>query len=152
MPDHSGVTHEMKRLTVTAVALGALTIGLTGCGGDHASSDANGLRRNGSAVATSAPAPASSTAPAPATPTEAPGTTTHPENSGLGPASQTTCGEFRKLDIEGEKSLMERILAENPGSKFDGSPNVALGTAKLVCLSKSEADKPVAVAIGMVTE
>lgn len=152
MPDHSGVTHEMKRLTVTAVALGALTVALTGCGDDHSSTDANGLRRNGSAVATSAPAPASSTTPAPAPPTEAPGTTAHPENSGLGPASSTTCDEFRKLDIEGEKSLMDRILAENPGSKFDGSPNVALGTAKLVCLSKSEADKPVAVAIGMVTE
>ncbi|WP_036506214.1 MULTISPECIES: hypothetical protein [Nocardia] len=142
----------MKRLTVTAVALGALTVALTGCGGDdHSSADANGLRRNGSAVATSAPAPASTT-PVPAPPTEAPGTTAHPENSGLGPASATTCDEFRKLDIEGEKSLMDRILAENPGSKFDGSPNVALGTAKLVCLSKSEADKPVAVAIGMVTE
>ncbi|PSR60083.1 hypothetical protein C8258_28670 [Nocardia sp. MDA0666] len=129
-----------------------MTVALTGCGGDdHSSADANGLRRNGSAVATSAPAPASTT-PAPAPPTEAPGTTAHPENSGLGPASATTCDEFRKLDIEGEKSLMDRILAENPGSKFDGSPNVALGTAKLVCLSKSEADKPVAVAIGMVTE
>ncbi|MCC3317639.1 hypothetical protein [Nocardia africana] len=141
----------MKRLTVTAVALGALTIGLTGCGGDdHSSTDANGLRRNGSAVATSAGVPASSTAPA--TPTETPAPTAHPENSGLGPASQTTCDEFRKLDIEGEKSLMDRILAENPGSKFDGSPNVALGTAKLVCLSKSEAGKPVAVAIGIVTQ
>ncbi|WP_063001098.1 hypothetical protein [Nocardia mikamii] len=140
----------MKRLTVTAVALGALTVALTGCGGgDHSSADANGLRRNGSAATTSAPAPASSTTPVPAPSAEAPGTTAHPENSGLGPASATTCDEFRKLDIEGEKSLMDRILAENPGSKFDGSPNVALGTAKLVCLSKSEADKPVAVAIGI---
>ncbi|GAB2701078.1 hypothetical protein GCM10027089_23870 [Nocardia thraciensis] len=67
----------------------------------------------------------------------------------MGPASQTTCGEFKTLDTEGEKSLMDSLLAENPGSKFEGSPNVALGTAKLVCLAESQADKPVAVAIGM---
>ncbi|WP_025353185.1 hypothetical protein [Nocardia nova] len=142
----------MKRLTVAAVALSALVVGLTACGSDdHSATDANGLRRNGSAVATSAPAaPPPTSAPEPSTPEAAP--TTTEENSSLGPASRTTCDEFRKLDVEAEKSLMDRILAENPGSKFDGSPNVALGTAKLVCLAKSEAGKPVAVAIGVVSE
>ncbi len=141
----------MKRLTVVAVALSALVVALTACGSDdHSSTDANGLRRNGSAVATSAPAaPQSSSAPAPSTPEVAP---TTDANSSLGQASRTTCDEFRKLDVEGEKALMDRILAENPGSKFEGSPNVALGTAKLVCLAKSEAGKPVPVAIGIATE
>ncbi|WP_227979424.1 hypothetical protein [Nocardia spumae] len=141
----------MKRLTVTAVALAALAVGLTACGSDdHSSADANGLRRNGSAVATSAPANVPPTSAAsPSTPAAEPSATEH-QNSAT--ASQTTCGEFRKLDVEGEKSLMERILAENPGSKFEGSPNVALGTAKLVCLAKSEADKPVPVAIGIAEE
>ena len=142
----------MKRLTVAAVTLSALVVGLTACGSDdHSSTDANGLRRNGSAVATSAPAPAPSTSAPPSSEPEAAPTTTE-SNSSLGPASRTTCDEFRKLDVEGEKSLMDRILAENPGSKFDGSPNVALGTAKLVCLAKAEAAKPVAVAIGIATE
>ncbi|MEV5648412.1 hypothetical protein AB0L57_09190 [Nocardia sp. NPDC052254] len=143
----------MKRLTVATVALSALVIGLTACGSDDHSSaaDANGLRRNGSAVATSAPAaPSPSSAPASAPPEVASPTTE--SDSSVGLASRTTCEEFRKLDVEGEKSLMDRILAENPGSKFDGSPNVALGTAKLMCLAKSEADKPVPVAIGMITE
>ncbi|NKY87109.1 hypothetical protein [Nocardia veterana] len=142
----------MKRLTAAAVALGALTVALTACGDDHSATDANGLRRNGSAVATSAAQVPPTSAAASSAPAEAPSPTAQPNNSSLGKASQTTCGEFRKLDIEGEKSLMDRILAENPGSKFEGSPNVALGTAKLVCLAKSEADKPVAVAIGIATE
>lgn len=144
----------MKRLTVTMAALAALTVGLTACGSDDPSStDADGLRRNASAVVTPSPAPSGPATPAPETsaPTEAPPTTEAAPDSSSGSASETTCGEFRKLDIDGEKALMERILAENPGSKFDGSPNVALGTAKLVCLSESKTDTPVAVAIGVVT-
>ncbi|MBO0856717.1 MAG: hypothetical protein J2P18_23455, partial [Nocardia sp.] len=65
------------------------------------------------------------------------------------PASQITCDQFRQMNADSEKSLMQRLIKENPGSKFDGSPNVALGTAKLVCLSKSEANKTVAAAVGI---
>lgn len=144
----------MKRLTVTLAALAALIVGLTACGSDdHSSTDADGLRRNASAVVTPSPAPSGPAIPAPesSTPAEVPSTSEAAPDSSAGSASKTTCGEFRELDIAGEKALMERILAENPGSKFDGSPNVALGTAKLVCLSESKSDTPVAVAIGVVT-
>ncbi|MBF6175371.1 hypothetical protein IU476_28295 [Nocardia blacklockiae] len=126
-------------------------MGLTACGGsDDAGSDANGLRRNAQSSAP-APAPAapSATPGAPESPAPAPTTEAGSANASLGPASRTTCGEFKNLDTDGEKSLMEQMLAENPGSKFEGSPNVALGTAKLVCLSGSQAETPVAVAIGI---
>ncbi|MFF3574648.1 MULTISPECIES: hypothetical protein [Nocardia] len=53
------------------------------------------------------------------------------------------------MSIEDETSLVKKVLAENPGSKLDGSPNVALGTARLVCLASSEQNKPIAVAIGV---
>ncbi|WP_254206498.1 hypothetical protein [Nocardia alni] len=56
------------------------------------------------------------------------------------------------MDVDSEKALMEKILAENPGSKFAGSPDVALGTAKLVCLAHTEQNQPVAVAIGVVQQ
>lgn len=142
----------MKRLSATAVVLSALALGLTACGGndDDSGTDAAGLRRN--APSTSAvpatPAPPASPAP-PESPAQPPTTAAGSGNASLGPASRTTCGEFKNLDTDSEKSLLEQILAENPGSKFDGSPNVALGTAKLVCLAASQADTPVAVAIGV---
>ncbi|MCX4099004.1 hypothetical protein [Nocardia sp. alder85J] len=145
----------MKRIVVLAVAAGALT--LAGCGGNDSAPAPAGLRQasaTGSAVAapSSASAVSSASAPAPETAT-APGTSTAaPVATGtLGPASATPCGRFKTMDVDAEKALMEQVLAENPGSKFEGSPNVALGTAKLVCLSSSRVDTPVAVAIGIAT-
>ncbi|MEV6319886.1 hypothetical protein AB0M45_01640 [Nocardia sp. NPDC051787] len=145
----------MKRTSAIALAVGAVGFLLAGCGGANDSTDANGLREGASATSTSTPA-RTSTAPIaapnadPDTGTDAPVTTMKEGTSSLGPASSTTCGEFKKLDTEGEKALIEQILAENPGGPFEGSPNVALGTAKLVCLSPSVANTSVAVAAGIV--
>ncbi|WP_039802508.1 hypothetical protein [Nocardia araoensis] len=144
----------MKRTSAIVLIAGTVGFLLAGCGGGDESTDANGLRK-GSATATAAASAArTTTAPGTATPsspadTDAP-TTTKQRDSALGPASSTTCGEFRKLDTDAEKVLIEQILAENPGGPFEGSPNVALGTAKLVCLAPSVADKPVATAAGLV--
>ncbi|MGK8511529.1 hypothetical protein ACRS5S_27075 [Nocardia asiatica] len=143
----------MKRISAIVLAVGTVGFLLAGCGGADESTDANGLRK-GSASATTSASAARTTAPGTATPdtpadTDTP-VTTKRGDAALGPASSTTCGEFRKLDTEGEKALIEQILAENPGGPFDGSPNVALGTAKLVCLSPSVADTSVAVAAGIV--
>ncbi|MCM6777420.1 hypothetical protein NDR87_28425 [Nocardia sp. CDC159] len=139
----------MTRLSATVAVLGALTLGLTACGGNDSSGPDGGSHPHGSTT-TAAP-----TTTAPTTsftvvepPSEAPGGA-HPQYSALGPASRTTCNEFKTLDTDAEKSLIEKVLAENPGSKLDGNPNLALGTAKLVCLAASQADKPVAVAIGI---
>ncbi|HLS77890.1 MAG TPA: hypothetical protein VK083_13990 [Nocardia sp.] len=65
--------------------------------------------------------------------------------------TQTTCAEFKELDTEAEKAVVEAILAEHPESQYAGSPNVALGTAKLVCLAAANADKTVAEAAGLLT-
>ncbi|MBF6186882.1 hypothetical protein IU468_01000 [Nocardia farcinica] len=70
-------------------------------------------------------------------------------SSTTGEAAQTTCAEFKNLDTEAEKAVVEAILAENPDSPYAGSPNVALGTAKLVCLSEANAGKTVAAAAGL---
>lgn len=67
-------------------------------------------------------------------------------------AAQTTCREFKELDNDAQKSLIEQILTENPDSPFSGSPNVALGTAKLVCNAESVADTPVADAAGILVD
>ncbi|WP_454196254.1 hypothetical protein [Nocardia sp. Marseille-Q1738] len=147
----------MKRTSAIVLAVGTVGFLLAGCGGADESTDANGLRKDASATSTSTPA-RTSTAPITApnagtgtdTGTDAPVTTMKEGTSSLGPASSTTCGEFKKLDTDGEKALIEQILAENPGGPFEGSPNVALGTAKLVCLSPSVADTSVAVAAGIV--
>ncbi|UGT70386.1 hypothetical protein LTT66_09590 [Nocardia gipuzkoensis] len=144
----------MKRTSAIVLALGTVGFLLAGCGGADESTDANGLRKGSASATTSASAARTTTAPDTATPdtpaeTEAPATTKESDPS-LGPASSTTCGEFRKLDTDGEKALIEQILAENPGGPFDGSPNVALGTAKLVCLSPSVAGTSVAIAAGIV--
>lgn len=146
-------THVIKRVTAIALATGAVVFALAGCGSsDDSSTDANGLRKGTTGTST----PASTTAAhptgtAPTANTDAPTTTkTTASNSSLGPASSTSCGEFKKLDSTEEKALIEKVLAENPGSAFEGSPNVALGTAKLVCLAPTYADTPVAVAAGIV--
>ncbi|MQY31100.1 hypothetical protein [Nocardia aurantia] len=146
----------MRTIAVLAVVAGTLT--LAGCGGKDTATDANGLRQkvSTSSVATSAPkspAPVASPPPASETPTAtatSAAASTAPVATGtLGPASRTPCSQFKTLDVDAERTLMNQVLAENPGSKFEGSPNVALGTAKLVCLSASRADTPVAVAIGI---
>jgi len=65
--------------------------------------------------------------------------------------AQTTCAEFKALDSEAETAVVDAILAENPDSLYAGSPNVALGTAKLVCLADANASKTVAEAAGLLT-
>jgi len=148
---HRG-THVIKRVTAIALATGAVVVALAGCGSsDDASTDANGLRKGASGTSTPATTSAHPTGTAPTSTGEAPTTTSKAPagDSSLGPASSTTCGEFKKLDSTEEKALIEKVLAENPGSEFEGSPNVALGTAKLVCLAPTYADTPVAVAAGI---
>ncbi|MEU2104756.1 hypothetical protein [Nocardia sp. NPDC019255] len=145
----------MKRTSAIVLVAGTVGFLLAGCGGGDESTDANGLRKGSvsataaasAARTTTASGTATSTAPAD---TDTTTTTTKQRDPALGPASSTTCGEFRKLDTDAEKALIEQILAENPGGPFDGSPNVALGTAKLVCLAPSVADTSVAVAAGIV--
>ncbi|MBF6193307.1 hypothetical protein [Nocardia implantans] len=144
----------MKRTSAIVLIAGTVGFLLAGCGGGDESTDANGLRKGSvsataaasAARTTTASGTATSTAPADTDTT----TTTKQRDPALGPASSTTCGEFRKLDTDAEKALIEQILAENPGGPFDGSPNVALGTAKLVCLAPSVAGTSVAVAAGIV--
>ncbi|WP_278261721.1 hypothetical protein [Nocardia sp. AG03] len=119
----------MNRISLAVLAAGALTLTLVGCGSGDDSADASGLRKG-----TPASASASTTTAAPTTKAAAGG---------------ITCAEFKTLDTEGEKAAIEKILAENPGGPFEGSPNVALGTAKLVCLAPGNADKTVAEAAGL---
>ncbi|MFI9506688.1 hypothetical protein [Nocardia sp. NPDC052566] len=131
----------MKRNFVIALAAASVALTLTGCGqSKDESTDANGLRKG---------TPSTSSTASPASTPSAGASTTPGKPAAAGAASKTTCAEFKKLDSAAEKTLIEQILAENPGSPFDGSPNVALGTAKLVCLSSSVADTPVAVAAGI---
>ncbi|MGK8520921.1 hypothetical protein ACRS6B_04875 [Nocardia asteroides] len=144
----------MKRIPAIVLAVGTVGFLLAGCGGADESTDANGLRQGSPSATTSAQATRTTTAPGTATPddpaeTDTPATTKQSDPA-LGPASSTTCGEFRKLATDEEKALIEQILAENPGGPFEGSPNVALGTAKLVCLSPSVAGTSVAIAAGIV--
>ncbi|WP_280193116.1 hypothetical protein [Nocardia farcinica] len=113
----------MKRFSVVVLTVATMAAALAGCGGSDSDS--------GSAAASSTAA--SSTA----------------ASSTTGKAAQTTCAEFKNLDTEAEKAVVEAILAENPDSPYAGSPNVALGTAKLVCLSEANAGKTVAVAAGL---
>ncbi|MBF6437384.1 hypothetical protein IU432_05820 [Nocardia cyriacigeorgica] len=123
---------------------------LAGCGPDE-STEASGLRKgttDTSSASTTTSARATTTSESSET-SSAP-TTTRTGGSTSGTASQTTCAEFRQLDIAAEKALIEAILAEHPESPFAGSPNVALGTAKLVCLSDEMANTPVAEAAGIV--
>ncbi|MEU7765871.1 hypothetical protein AB0B25_12185 [Nocardia sp. NPDC049190] len=142
----------MKRTSVIVLAIGTVGFLLTGCGGQDEPANPNGARTSSSSSTTAAARTTSATTTvAPSAEAEAePTATTKQSDSSLGPASSTTCGEYKKLDSDGEKALIEQILAENPGSPFEGSPNVALGTAKLVCLSPSVADTSVAVAAGIV--
>ncbi|MDO3648870.1 hypothetical protein [Nocardia mangyaensis] len=121
----------MNRTSLVVLATGALTLALAGCGSGDESAEASGLRKGTPTSSTIAPA----------------STTTTTTTAAVG--SAITCTEFRALDSDGEKRAIEQILADNPGSQFEGSPNVALGTAKLVCLAPGNADKTVAEAIGI---
>lgn len=112
---------------ISALVVTAAAVGLSGC---------------------ASPKPPAASHPSSAAPSAATGDTA--SAAGLGPASRTTCGDFKNMDNDAEKEVVTNVLAENPGSKFDASPNVALGTAKLVCLSSSRATVPIAIAIGVV--
>ncbi|WP_336087839.1 hypothetical protein [Nocardia sp. SSK8] len=120
----------MNRISLAVLAAGALTLTLAGCGSGDDSTDASGLRKGNPSASVSA-----------TTTTAAP--TTQAAAGGI------TCAEFKTLDSEGEKAAIAKILADNPGGPFEGSPNVALGTAKLVCLAPGNADKTVAEAAGL---
>ncbi|WP_188828994.1 hypothetical protein [Nocardia camponoti] len=136
----------MKRISLV-LAAAVLTAALAGCGSDDESTDANGLRKGtpgASATTTAAP---TTTSKAPAT-TKADATTTTSAAPAT-PSATITCREFKTLDEAGQKLAIEAILAANPGGAFDGSPNMALSTAKLICLVPGNADKPVASAAGM---
>ncbi|MEU7630450.1 hypothetical protein AB0C34_10750 [Nocardia sp. NPDC049220] len=139
----------MKRTSVIVLAIGTVGFLLAGCSGQDEPSNAHGQHTGSSSTTTAAARTTIATTVASSAEPETT-TTTKQSDPSLGPASSTTCGEYKKLDSDGEKALIEQILAENPGSPFEGSPNVALGTAKLVCLSPSVADTSVAVAAGIV--
>lgn len=144
----------MKRISIVALAAGVLVLvlGLAGCGSD-ASTQASGLRQGDPGATTTAArsaAPVATTVAAPPVepPATAPATTAAVKKTTAPNGPQTTCGEFRDLDGNTEKQVIQQLLAANPGGQFDGSPNVALGTAKLVCLAANYTDTQVAVAIG----
>ncbi|MFC9663109.1 hypothetical protein ACFVJ5_22960 [Nocardia sp. NPDC127606] len=124
---------QMNRISLAVLAAGALTLTLVGCGSDD-SADASGLRKG---------TPSSS---APVT-TKAPTSSAAPTSAAAG--ADITCTQFKSLDPDGEKKAIDQILAAHPGGPFEGSPNVALSTVKLVCLVPANADKPVADAAGM---
>ncbi|MFI1915389.1 hypothetical protein [Nocardia sp. NPDC020380] len=152
----------MKRSSIVALAAGAMVLSLAGCGSGK-STQADGVRQATSTI-TAKTAPAAS--PAPVIPTTAAAATTSaasviepPPNAAPVTASvaqqttapngaQTNCHEFLQLTEDTEKQVIGQILAANPGSKFDGSPNVALGTARIACTVADYAKTPVAVAIG----
>ncbi|MEV6100350.1 hypothetical protein [Nocardia sp. NPDC051981] len=141
----------MKRLSIVALAAGAMALTLAGCGSDK-SSDTNGLKQAGTTTAArTTSAGASTTTTAAATPVqppaEAPTSATAAKKTAAPAGAQTTCGDFRDLTEDAEKQVIDQVLAANPGSFLDGSPNVALGTAKLACLASTYANTPVAVAI-----
>ncbi|MFD5175243.1 hypothetical protein ACFWM1_05485 [Nocardia sp. NPDC058379] len=126
----------MNRISLVVLAAGALCLTVAGCGSDD-TADASGLRKG---------TPTSSASASATTTTKAGATTT---SSAAATGAKITCGQFKELDTDGEKQAIEQILAANPGSPFEGSPNVALGTAKLVCLAPGNADKTVAEAAGI---
>ncbi|WP_433563577.1 hypothetical protein ACQP1O_40730 [Nocardia sp. CA-151230] len=139
----------MKRLSIVALAAGAMALTLAGCGSDK-SSDANGLKQAGTTTAariTSAGASTTTAAAPVQPPAEAPTSATAAKKTAAPAGAQTTCGDFRDLTEDAEKQVIDQVLAANPGSFLDGSPNVALGTAKLACLASTYANTPVAVAI-----
>lgn len=128
----------MKRISTAVLAAGALALVLAGCDSGEETAEASGLRKGTPDSTTSAPATPSTGAAASS------GTASAAPTSPSGIDAQLTCAEFQQLDAEREKQAIELILAGNPGTQFDGSPNVALGTVKLLCHAPGNADKPVA--------
>lgn len=151
----------MKRISSVIVsATAALALLLAGCGSDEEAGEANGLRK-GVTAASETTDTSDSTRPSGSTESESeakpPANTEEPRTLTTGTdedtpaaASDTTCAQFKALAEDAQKALVERILAEHPESSFAGSPNVALGTAKLVCNAGSLADTPVALAAGLI--
>ncbi|WP_040813813.1 hypothetical protein [Nocardia concava] len=140
----------MKRLSIVALAAGAMALTLAGCGGSDKSADSSGLKQAGTTTAarTTNPAAASTSVGALVQPpADAPTSATAAKKTTAPAGAQTTCGDFRDLSEDTEKQVIDQILAAHPGSFLDGSPNVALGTAKLACLASTYANTPVAVAI-----
>ncbi|MEC3958679.1 hypothetical protein VMT65_36975 [Nocardia sp. CDC153] len=139
----------MKRLSIVALAAGAMALSLAGCGSDK-SGDANGLKQAGTTTTARPLTPvASTTAAAPVVqpPADAPTSVTVAKKSSAPAGAQTTCGDFRDLTDDAEKQVIDQILAAHPGSFLEGNANMALGTAKLACLASTYANMPVAVAI-----
>ncbi|MGW4241817.1 hypothetical protein [Nocardia sp. NPDC004722] len=138
----------MKRLSIVALAAAAMALSLVGCGSDK-SGDTSGLKQAATTTAARTTSPAASTATTPFQPPEPAAATsaTTAKKTSAPAGAATTCGDFRDLTDDTEKQVIDQILAANPGSFLDGSPNVALGTAKLACLASTYANTPVAVAI-----
>ncbi|MFJ4658465.1 hypothetical protein ACIP5Y_44955 [Nocardia sp. NPDC088792] len=150
----------MKRSSIVALAAGAMVLSLAGCGSGK-STPADGVRQATSttaaktaSTANSAPvlpttaAATTSAAPLIEPPAAAPVTASVAQQTTAPNGAQTDCHDFLQLTEDTEKQVIGQILAANPGSKFDGSPNVALGTARLACTVADYAKSPVAVAIG----
>lgn len=145
----------MKRVSAIVSATAAVAFLMSGCGTE---TDGDSETSEGSTAASSTSNSAepsrtgSVTETAPEPDEEETETTRDEETAELGDdatepnGAQTTCNQFEALDDNAQIALIEQILAENPESSFAGSPNVALGTAKLVCNSESAAEEPVAVA------
>lgn len=153
----------MKRISSVVVsATAALALLLAGCGSDEEAGEASDLRKGVTATTetgdtsnTTRPSESteSESEPKPPANTEEPRTpATEKDEDTPSAASDTTCARFKALDEDAQKALVERILADHPESSFAGSPNVALGTAKLVCNAGSLADTPVALAAGLIPE
>lgn len=140
----------MKRLSIVALAAGAMALSLAGCGSDQ-SVAATGQKQAASSTSVIKPlVPAASVTPvAPVIepPADAPTTATVVKKTTAPDGAQTTCGDFRNLSEDAEQQVIQQVLAANPGSFLDGNPHSALSTAKLACLSGSYTDTPVAVAI-----
>ncbi|MVU80272.1 hypothetical protein GPX89_23870 [Nocardia sp. ET3-3] len=138
----------MKRLSIVALAAGAMALSLAACSSDK-TADTNGLKQAGTTTAARTTNPVASTAAAPVVqpPADAPTSATAAKKTSAPAGAQTTCSDFRDLTEDAEKQVIDQVLAANPGSFLAGSPNVALGTAKLACLATTYANTPVAVAI-----
>ncbi|MEC3920384.1 hypothetical protein [Nocardia sp. CDC160] len=137
----------MKRLSIVALAAGAMALSLAGCGSDK-SGEANGQKQAGTTTArTTTLASTTAAAPVVQPPADAPTSATVAKKTSAPAGAQTTCGDFRDLTDDAEKQVIDQILAAHPGSFLEGNANMALGTAKLACLASTYANMPVAVAI-----
>lgn len=129
----------MKRMPLVVLVAGVISLTIAGCGSGDDTDDASGLRRG---------TPASTSAAATSTSAKA---TSAPSTSGSAPAAgaDITCGQFKALGDDAQKTAIDQILAAHPGSVLEGSPSAALSTAKLVCSPSAVADTKVAALIGI---